>query len=443
MDLKALFSEHINHVQATYEKAVATVLERGGPQIEAVLVHSGTEGIYFGDDRHIPFQPFGHFNYWLPIDRPDQMVLFQPGKKPIYFQIVPPDFWYDQTVNVEDWWADSFEIIKLEAKNQVIDHLPNVRRIAFLGENKNFARALGMPEQLHNERQLSAYLNFYRGMKTPYEVARMREANEKALVCHEAARKAFIDGATEYQIHMAYLQAGEMLEDDCGYTNIIALNEKAAVLHYAQKRRQLEGPSKVFLIDAGARHYGYNSDITRTYLHPDHEHPVFKSLLEKMETLELSLVAKVVEHTSYRAIHEAALSGVLDILLEHEIVKGERDTLVEKEITQLFFPHGVGHLIGLQVHDVGGFLKNDKGEVEPPREVNRFLRLTRPLEAGMTCTIEPGLYFIPVLLNPERNSEKGKHLNWSLIDALIPYGGIRIEDDVLVTPEGPRNLTRG
>lgn len=443
MELKTLFSQHINHVQELFEKALTTLVERGGPQIEAVMIHSGTEGIYFGDDRHVAFKAFGHFNYWLPVERPDQMVLFQPGKRPIYFQVVPPDFWYEQTVHVEAWWADCFDIVKIEKPQQVMDHLPHARRIAFLGENLSFARAMGLPEPLHNHKQLRAYIDFYRGMKTEYEIVRMREANEVALKCHDAAYQAFMAGKSEYLIHQAYLQAGEMLEDDCGYTNIIALNEKAAVLHYAQKRRKLEGPSRVFLIDAGARAYGYNADITRTYMNPEHAHPVFKSLLEKMDHLELRLVDQVVENTSYATIHEAALNGVLDLLLEHEIVKGERASLLEQEVPQLFFPHGVGHLIGLQVHDVGGFLKNDLGEVEPPRESNRYLRLTRPLVAGMTCTIEPGLYFIPVLLDPERNTTKGSHLNWSLIEAMIPYGGIRIEDDVLVTSDGPRNLTRG
>ena len=133
---------------------------------------------------------------------------------------------------------------------------------------------------------------------------------------------------------------------------------------------------------------------------------------------------------------------MLDLLLEHQIVSGPRDQLIEQEVPQLFFPHGVGHLIGIQVHDVAGYAKNDAGDQEPPQETNKYLRLTRPLEKGMACTIEPGLYFIPVILDPERNSERGKQLNWDLIDQLIPHGGIRVEDDVVVGEDAPINLSR-
>ncbi len=113
-----------------------------------------------------------------------------------------------------------------------------------------------------------------------------------------------------------------------------------------------------------------------------------------------------------------------------------------QKIGHLFFPHGIGHLLGIQVHDVGGQLKDPSGEPAPPPPEHPFLRLTRETEPGMVFTIEPGLYFIPTLLDPERNSAKGRLLNWKLIDELIPFGGIRFEDDVVVTAAGYENLTR-
>jgi len=108
-------------------------------------------------------------------------------------------------------------------------------------------------------------------------------------------------------------------------------------------------------------------------------------------------------------------------------------------------PHGVGHLLGIQVHDAGGRQINPQGDMQAPPADYPALRNTRTVEKNQVFTIEPGLYFIPQLLNPERGNAdgtaRGKLINWKLIDALIPLGGIRIEDNVLVTATGVENLT--
>jgi len=440
MDLAQLFSDHIAHVQGTYEKAL-TDLEREGCAMDAVLVYSGTEGVYFGDDRHILFQPFGHFMWWLPVDRPEQMVLFRPNQKPVYFQVVRPDFWYEQTVVNEDWWLNAFDYVRLESPDEVLAHLPPTRRIAFLGDDLDFAGRLGMPTDLQNEKNLRNYLDYYRGMKTPYEVAMIREANRKAMIGHRAAMGAFQEHGSEWDIHQAFLSANQMLEEDSPYTNIIGLDEKSAILHYQYKRRDVGGDSKVLLIDAGCRHHGYCSDITRTYAR-DSAHDVFRSLLSDMDKLTLSLVEKAQVGTPYFEIHQAAHDGVLEMLMSHDIVNGDRDALSEAKISSLFFPHGIGHLLGLQVHDVGGYFADDHGALAPPPENHKFLRLNRKMEPGMVFTIEPGLYFIPILLDPERDSDRGKMIHWDLVDTLAPLGGMRIEDNVHVTANGPENLTR-
>ena len=105
-------------------------------------------------------------------------------------------------------------------------------------------------------------------------------------------------------------------------------------------------------------------------------------------------------------------------------------------------PHGVGHLLGIQVHDVGGQQKDIAGGSSPPAEHSPALRNTRIMEENMVFTVEPGLYFIPLLLEAERNQARGKFINWELVDALYPCGGIRVEDNVRVTEQGVENLTR-
>ena len=408
--------------------------------LDGILVHSGSEGIYFADDRHIPFEAFGHFRHWLPLNRPDQMVLVRPNRQPVYFQVVPKDFWYEQEIESADWWTTPFEIIELTSAEGVMDYLPAGRRLAFLGENTAFAADMGFPRYLQNRPELLAYLDYYRGMKTDYEVAQIRESNRLAMEGHRAAQQAFEQGGDEMAIHLAFTGATRMLDHELPYTTIVGLDEKAAILHY-QNKRQGTGPGKVLLIDAGCRTHGYCSDITRTYVRDD-AHPVFKALLAGVDQLEQSLVAMAKVGLPYSDIHLATHAGVLDLLLKHEIVHGERAQLEEAMISKLFFPHGIGHLLGIQVHDVAGHVADDKGTPAKPPQGHEWLRLNRTIEAGMVFTIEPGIYFIPVLLDPERSSERGRHLNWPLIDALIPLGGIRIEDNILATEAGPVNLTR-
>ena len=109
---------------------------------------------------------------------------------------------------------------------------------------------------------------------------------------------------------------------------------------------------------------------------------------------------------------------------------------------RVFFPHGLGHFLGLQVHDVGGRQSAPAGGITPPPAEYPSLRTTRTLEPGHVVTIEPGVYFIDLLLEPLRGTPAGADIDWTLVERLRPLGGVRIEDDVLVTDDGHRNLTR-
>ncbi len=118
------------------------------------------------------------------------------------------------------------------------------------------------------------------------------------------------------------------------------------------------------------------------------------------------------------------------------------DEALESGLSSVFFPHGIGHLLGLQVHDVAGLARDSSGTEIPRPEGHPFLRLTRRLEPGFVVTIEPGLYFIDLLLDAARTAGHGGRINWDAVERLRPYGGIRIEDDVACTAGAPENLTR-
>ena len=440
MSIQTLFAEHIATLNKRYAEAIES-LKKEGVAIDAVLIHSGSEAVYYADDHIISFKAFGHFNQWIPVNRPDQLVLIEPGKKPIYYQVVPRDYWYDQSVPTEEWWARQFEIDGLASADDVFDRLPPRRRIAFMGQGTELAGRMGLPSNLHNHRGLLSRLDWQRGIKTDYEVARMREANALAQKGYAAARAAFECRGDEWSIHTAFLLACGITEEETAFPSIVAIDEKSAILHYQHKRRGSAVAGRVALVDAGCRAAAYCSDCTRTYA-SDRAHPVFRSLVEGMDRLQLGLVECVKPNRPYLELHEEAHRRVTTLLHEFGICTSSEDEMGAQKISHLFFPHGIGHLLGIQVHDVGGKMKDPSGEPAPPPPEHPFLRLTRRTEPGMLFTIEPGLYFIPTLLDPERATDRGRTLNWKLIDELIPLGGIRFEDNVVVTASGCENLTR-
>jgi Xaa-Pro dipeptidase len=433
------FDQHIRQLQAVYEQAVL-LPELQATGVEAVLLHSGRESYYYADDRAILFQAYGHFCQWLPVNRPDQFVLFCPGEKPLYYQIVPSDFWYEQSISLPATVAEAFEVITLDSVTALREQLPK-HKLAYLGEAVAVAESLGINSARCNPRALVHYLDYRRAYKTAYELEQLRSASERALLGHRAARDCFLKQGNEYDIHMAYLAASGQLEDECPYTNIVALDEKSAILHYQNKRRQPADKCQVLLIDAGCRVNGYCSDITRTWTKSG-THPVFQQLLKAMDALEQELVGQVKPGMLYPELHQAALRGIAGLLEQLGICTASANELMERQVAQLFMPHGVGHLLGIQVHDVAGHQLNSDGELRSAPAHSPALRNTREMAVDMVFTVEPGCYFIPMLLEPERATARGEVINWSMVEALYPCGGIRIEDNIRVTANGAENLTR-
>jgi Xaa-Pro dipeptidase len=315
-------------------------------------------------------------------------------------------------------------------------HLPaDPARCAILGEQQS---ALG-DHVPNNPPAVIAYLEYHRAFKTPYEVAMMREASRIGVRAHRAAERAFRAGASEFGIHLAYCQAAGQDANDLPYGNIVCLNEHAAVLHYTDRDRVPPKVARSFLIDAGASFGGYASDITRTYSAADDD---FAALVAAVDAAQLRMCDAVRAGTDYRRIHLDAHLALAGILRDAGILRIDAADAVARGVSSAFFPHGIGHGIGLQVHDVAGFAASDAGGTIAKPDGHPYLRLTRTLEPGMVVTIEPGLYFIDMLLDELQAKGLGDTVDWDRVATFKPYGGIRIEDDVVCTDGAPLNLTR-
>lgn len=431
-------SLYLDHL-ATLQRQAESALDRTGH--DALVIAAGIEKYAFLDDRPYLFQPNPHFKHWLPLTQhPHSWIAVRPGKKPrvVYYQ--PDDYWHVPPEAPSGEWVEAVELVVIREPGDAAQALADciTPRTAIVAEAD--AALPGITP--NNPEPLLHLLHWARGVKSPYELAQMRAAQRRAVPGHRAARAAFLRGDSEAAIHRAYLLATGHTDRDLPYGNIVGLNEHAAVLHYQYQDERAPAESRSFLIDAGAQVDGYASDITRTWVAPGHDE--FGALVSAMEREQLALVDEVREGVDYRDIHLSTHRRVARVLREAGIVHMGDEAMVAEGVTKPFFPHGVGHLLGLQVHDVGGFMASETGGVADKPEGHRYLRLTRPLQAGMVVTIEPGLYFIPTLLRELRASKNAAQVDWAAVERLSRYGGIRIEDDVACRAGGaaPENLTR-
>ncbi len=440
MNWKPLYTEHLDAISGSAANALALSAEAGHP-FDGIVFHAGETAYYHADDHDIAFKPTPHFARWAPVPGPDHLLVFRPGRRPKLIRVVPEDYWYEAPADPKHPFLKTLDVVTVGSTEAAVKTAGDCARMAYVGPSAKMAAALGVPVEGVEPPALLAPLDWERAYKTPYEVFCIRAAAEIAARGHAAVRKGMKKGQSERELHARYLAASGLLEHELPYGNIIAWDAAASTLHYQSKRTGDPKPGHVLLIDAGGAFWGYASDITRTYAAKD-AHPVFREILKGMDRMQLDLVSRVAPGKPFVELHAAAHRGVAAILEEAGVFKVSADEAYDAGMTRPFLPHGLGHHLGIQVHDVGGRQAAVTGGEVPAPPEHPYLRTTRDLDTGHVVTIEPGLYFIPMLLRPWREGKHAKAFSWRLIDTLTKLGGIRVEDDVLVTGKGRENLTR-
>ncbi len=433
--LASLYAEHLHTVRTRADAA----LERGG--FAHLVVPSGTLHYQLFDDRDYPYAVNPQFKAWLPLTQaPGSWLVYTPGERPRLIFLQPHDYWHVVPAAPSGEWVEHFDIVVIRNAEDAMAHLPkNAARCAILGEAQSALGQYGAYAP-NNPAAVLDHLHYHRAYKTRYEIAMMREATRWGVRGHLAAERAFRAGASEFGIHLAYCQAARQDANDLPYNNIVCLNEHGAVLHYTDRDRRAPIEPRSFLIDAGASHRGYACDITRTYAaDPSSD---FQAMIDAVDRAQLALCAQVRAGVDYKTIHLDAHLALANILRDFDLISVSPETAVETGVSSAFFPHGIGHGIGLQVHEVAGFAASDAGGTIAKPDGHPYLRLTRTLEPGMVVTIEPGIYFIDMLLEALKDKGLGPSVNWNRVEQFKPYGGIRIEDDVVCTNDRPLNLTR-
>ncbi len=399
-----------------------------GLKDEIVLVGAGEPiGIPGGADQTYPFLAHAEYVWLADRDTAGAVVAFDPA-----------DGWRDFVPDVtereklwegrEQEWGDSL--------NELPGWLAKRRGRPVVQLGVPLAGLASDPLRTNELREL---LSHARRPKDPIELERMRLAAAASAAGYAKVKERIRPGVSERQLQIE-LEAEFFRHggDGTAYESIVASGPRSAILHSPSSGRVL-GSGELLLIDAGASVKRYASDVTRTYAVTGAFDALQRDLYAIVLRAEERACEACVVNAPWRDLHLTAARDMVEGLVSLGIMKGKPDSLVERSAHTLFFPHGLGHLLGLGVRDASGRLPGDRAE--RPAMLST-LRTDLPLGEDYVITVEPGIYFVPALLeNRERRETFKDAVNWERADALKGFGGIRIEDNVRITPQGPEILT--
>lgn len=425
MSHAATYPQHVSYLQQGYEAALAA------HGFDAAILCGGTAAMKNRfDDQAWPLSPTPAFAHWCPLVEADAYVIIRPGKRPTLIRTVTDDFWEANAPVESDHFWSAFDIVEVQP-GHAGDALPG-GKVAVVTRDQGTS-----PPGTVNPPAFLTAIDLLRTRKTAYEIACLAEATARAVRGHRRTQERFGAGTpSELELHLAYLEASEQDDAATPYKNIVALGAHAAILHYVAYTRERVAGDTSLLVDAGAKVLGYGSDITRTYVRGTGAAARrFGELLAHLEAVQQEICRRIRPGMAYEDLHDDAHRLLAVALRELGIGRGSVDELVERGVTRALFPHGLGHSLGITVHDCGM-------KPRPPRPENKFLRNTSVIEVGQVFTIEPGIYVIDPLLAPLQADDRRDLLDWAAIADLRAFGGIRIEDNVVVEASGIRNLTR-
>ena len=383
-------------------------------------------------DIFYPYRQDSDFAYVTGFHEPDAVCVLAPEATEKFVLFVRPrdpdrEIWTGSRAGVEgavaEYGADAaFPIDELEKTlPRFLEKAPQAYHTV-LRDDPLTARLLALIRRAQEARprtgtgptairEFGDILHEMRLRKEPAELDAMRAAIAIACEAHREAMRSARPGMYEYEIEalvdFTFRRRGA---SGPAYPSIVATGRNATVLHYTDNDRPL-GPDELLLIDAGAERAGYCADVTRTFPTGARYAPAQRDLYEAVLAAQLAAIAAVRPGTTLEAVHTVALRVLVEALIAHGILAGPVDEAIEKGTYRRFYMHRTSHWLGRDVHDVGRYAEGGA---------------PRPLEPGMVLTVEPGLY-VPA------DAE----------DVPAPFRGvgIRIEDDVLVTPDGREVLS--
>ena len=413
--------------------------------------------IYDDDMEFIPV-PENLFLYLFGVAEPDTYGIldFQTGNALLFVRLADPtkSFWM-KTKSLEEFRTefevdDAQKIEDLEdylnknvdKENQTIYIYKGINRYSGLESLNPYEEFKKLLANFNvNQSDIYQYACEARVRKSDEEIKLLSQAAEIGCIAHRSAMKTITPGMTEQQISNHFSAVTRYFANSTiPYENIVGAGRNASFLHYSPSSLEKVQDGQMVLIDAGARIFGYCSDITRSY-------PVNGKFTKKQAAVynivlkaQKEVFDNVKPGVSWQQMHIIAEKTILAGLKELGLIKGELDDMWNKRLSYYFFPHGLGHYLGLYVHDLPG-LDEKENDWIPYEKMS--LRVKRKLEKGMVLTNEPGIYFNDILLNEGyKDAKVAPFFDKELISEYQKeVSGIRIEDDFIVTEDGYKILS--
>lgn len=419
--------------------------------IEApVILWSGCSSPRNFPANTFPFRASSHFLYFAGLPLENAAIRLEAGHLTLFVNDAPPNnaLWHGKMPLREEIaqliGADAaFPLTELKSKTDIATIAVQDATTALLQSQllNRLITPANPPQGI--DRELAFAIASLRLTHDGAALAELRQAAAVTVQAHLAGMASTVAASLEADIRAAMERVIISHNMTCAYGSIVT--QHGEVLHNNQYHYPVE-PGNLLLADVGAETaMGWASDVTRTWPSSGKFSPTQRDIYHIVLAAHDACIAKIRPGVEYRDVHLLAATVIAEGLIDLGILQGTAEDLVEIDAHALFFPHGVGHLLGLDVHDMedlGDIAGYEEGRIRSDRFGLNYLRLNRLLRPGMLVTIEPGFYQVPAILNDiELRFKYQDVVNWERLAQFTDVRGIRIEDDVLVTESGSEVLT--
>jgi Xaa-Pro dipeptidase len=418
---------------------------------KVVLLEGGKQEMRYDSDHETLFRQESYFQWVCGVKEADCFFAIDlgSGKSILFVQRLPPEYaiWMGSIKSTE-----SFKKIYMVDECYYVDEIQNVlagkgcKTILIIhGENTDSksghhgATFSGIENFGVDKETLFPLIQECRVIKSEKEIEILRYVARASALAHCEIMRTVRPGMLEYELeslfhHYVYSRYGCR---NLAYTCICGSGINSAILHYGHAgapNSRIIKDGDMLMFDMGGEYHCYCADISRSFPANGKFSQVQKEIYLSVLAAQQAVLDTMKEGVMWTDMHRLSYRVICEQLKKYNFLKGDVEEMLANHVPSLFMPHGLGHFLGLDTHDVGGFPKGIERSKEPG--LNR-LRTTRQLKKNMVITVEPGIYFIRSLLEPAfENPALSKFLNIEKITQNLDFGGVRIEDDVLVLENG-------